>query len=248
MKKSIVTPICILTLLLGISVTPSLAQGDTMDDVHLFQSFFRDAPITEKAYAGGFFDYSNFDFQNTTTIGGRLGYAVTPELEVAAGFSQLSIDFDGPGEEKGISDVPVFVRYSFLAEETKLSGGVFGTIPIGDGNVAMGNLNFGFFSAVRHPVSDNVVLTGNLGVDFLETAIEDYEASLHLGAGVIYATSEKVHIIGEIAIQADTDNSALSGGVDYKLAEGVRARANMLLGTDEGAPDFGLTGAFLVIL
>ncbi|MDX1618446.1 MAG: hypothetical protein R3224_06645 [Balneolaceae bacterium] len=239
-------PVCPLIILVCLLSSTALAQGDTKDEIHLFQSFFRDAPITANAYAAGHFNYSNFDFLNTITAGGRVGYAVTPELEVTAGLSYMDLNFDGPGREDGLSDVPVFVRYSFLGEETKLSGGVFGTIPVGGENIGNGNFNFGFFGAVRHPVSDEVVLTGNLGVDFLETAIEDYEASLHLGAGVIYEASENVHVLGELGVQADTDDSSISGGVDYLITDSVHLRGNLLLGTDQGAADFGLTGELLV--
>lgn len=231
-----------------LSAVAGLAQSTTKDDVHLFQSYFRDAPITDLAYGQAITDYTNSDFLNTTTFALQIGYAITQKIELGTGLSYRNLDFDEPGIESGIADIPVFGRYIFLDGETKLSGGVFATIPIGDEIIGQSNLDFGAFGAVRHPVSNEVVLTGTLGIDFLETAIEDYEASLHMGAGIIYSAGKNIHILGELAVQADTDYSAISGGIDYKLAEMLRFRANLLLGLDVGAPDFGVSGGFLVIL
>lgn len=222
------------------------SQNSTMDDVHLFQSFFRDAPITNTAYVEGLFDYSNFDIFNRSTVGAQGGYAITPEIEVSTGLYYRNLDFDEFGSESGIADIPVFGRYNFMNEETKFSGGAFVTLPVGDETIGEGQLDFGIFGAVRHPANEEIVLTGTLGIDFLETVIDDYEASLYLGAGIIYAATEALSVIGELSIRSDIDYSALSGGVDYALGDIARLRANLLLGVDDAAQDFGLSGSFIL--
>lgn len=231
--------------LIGFNQGNASGQNSTMDDINLFQSFFRDTPISETGYGEGFFRYDNSDFLDITTIGARGGIGLTPDFEVGTGIFYRTLDFDEISNESGIADIPVFGRYNFLSDETKLSGGAFFTLPVGSEDIGQGNLDFGIYTALRHPVSEYVVLTGNLGVDFLETPIDDYEASLNLGGGIIYAANRDLSIIGEFTIQADTDFSALSGGIDYKLADSFRLRGNLLLGTDDGAPDFGLTGGLL---
>lgn len=226
--------------------TYSYAQNSTMDDVKLFQSFFRDAPIANGPYAEGLFDYSNFDIFNRSTIGGQGGFGITPEIEIGTALYYRNLDFDEFGSLSGIADIPIFGRYNFLNDETKFSGGAFFTLPVGDDTIGEGQLDFGIFGAVRHPASEEIVLTGTLGIDFLETVIDDYEASLYLGAGIIYVATKALSVVGELSIRSDIDFSALSGGVDYAIGNIVRLRANLLLGVDDGAQDFGLNGAILL--
>lgn len=237
-----------LTLLLLASAFLNLnAQNSTMDDVHLFQSYFRDAPIANDIYGEAVFNYSDFDFNQRMTFGAQGGYGLRDNIEIAAGIYYRSIDFGEPGTESAIADLPVYGRYNFVDGETKFSGGAYVTLPVGDEIIGEGDLDFGIFGAVRHPASEQVVLTGTLGIDFLETGI-DREASLYLGAGVIYAASEQTSIVSELSIQSDIDYSALSSGLDYKLGDYLRFRAALLLGVDDAAPDYGVTGSLLLSL
>lgn len=246
MKNFYATFTLLITLL--VSTTTNLnAQNGTMDDVHLFQSFFRDAPIASDIYGEAVFNYSDFDFNQRMTFGAQGGYGLTDNFEMAAGIYYRSIDFGEPGTESAIADIPVYGRYNFVNGETKFSAGAYATLPVGDEIIAEGDLDFGVFAAVRHPASEQVVLTGTLGIDFLETGI-DREASLYLGAGVIYAASDRASIVSELSIQSDIDYSALSSGLDYKLGDNLRFRAGLLLGVDDTAPDYGVTGGLLLTL
>lgn len=245
--KTIIYPFVIFTALLLLFQSPSVAQNSTMDDVRLFQSFFRDAPIASDPYVEGLGTYSNVELGSTVRAGIQGGYGLTPDIEITTGVYYLNFNFDGFANEAGLADIPVYARYSFTDEETKISGGAYATIPVGDEIIGQENLDFGFFGAIRHPASDEVVVTGTLGVDFLDTSLER-EASLNLGAGVIYAATQDLSVVSELRIQSDLDYSALSGGVDYKLKDLARLRANLLLGVDDGAPDYGLTGGILVII
>lgn len=225
----------------------SHAQSETMDDVRLFQSFFSDAPIAANPYVEGIGQYSNVPLGNNLLAGVQGGIALTRDIELSTGVYYLNFEPDNFSSESGIIDIPVYGRYSFLNEDTKISGGAYVTLPVGDESLGENNTDFGIFGAVRHPASEEVVVTGTLGIDFLDSGLER-EASLNLGAGVIYATSEELSIVGELRIQSERDYSALSGGVDYKIVDMARLRGNLLLGLDEGAPDYGLTAGILVIL
>lgn len=224
----------------------SHAQNATKDDVRLFQSFLRDAPIAANPYVEGLAEYSNVLLGSELQTGVQGGMVVTPEIEVTTGLYYLNFYPDNFSNESGIMDIPVYGRYSFLNEETKISGGAYVTLPVGSEALGQENTDYGVFGAIRHPASEEVVVTGTLGIDFLETGLER-EASLNLGAGVIYTTSEIMNVIGELRIQSDIDYSALSGGIDYKLNNLGRFRANLLLGLDDGAPDYALSGSFLFI-
>lgn len=235
-------------VLLMVSVVSNLyAQNSTLDDVHLFQSYFRDAPVAGDIYGEAVFNYADFDFNRRMTFGAQGGYGLSENIEIAAGVYYRRIDFGEPGTESALADIPVYGRYNFVNEETKFSAGAYATLPVGDDIIGEGDLDFGVFAAVRHPASDEVVLTGTLGIDFLETGI-DREASLNLGAGVIYAASDRASIVSELSIQSDIDYSAFSCGLDYKLGENLRFRAGLLLGVDDAAPDYGLTGGLLLTL
>jgi len=245
--KNLTCTLLLFTGLLASAFSNVNAQDSTMDDVHLFQSFFRDAPIANGPYGEAVFNYSDFDFNQRMTFGAQGGYGITEDIEIAAGIYYRSIDFGEPGTESALADIPVFGRYNFVNDETKFSGGAYVTLPVGDEIIAEGDLDFGVFGAVRHPASEQVVLTGTLGIDFLETGI-DREASLYLGAGVIYAASDRLSVVSELSIQSDIDYSALSSGIDYKMGELIRLRAGLLLGVDQAAPDYGLTGGILLNL
>lgn len=246
--KKLNTSVCATIVFLLLTSLNSFAQRNTFDDVHLFQSFFRDVPIASTLYAEGSYTYSNFDFLDRTTIGAQASYPVTPKIEVGGGayyVNRMPIEVEGT---KALSDVAVYGRYNFVDEETKFSGGIFGTVPIGSKEIGEGNLNFGVFSAIRHPVSGSVVLTGTLGVDFLDTAIEDYEASFNMGGGIIYEINDDFFMVSEFSVRSDLDYSAVSTGIDYKLFEFARFRANLLLGVDQNAPDYGAEGGLLITL
>lgn len=248
MKKLHVFLYAIIGLLFFTSVD-GFAQQDTFDDVHLFQSFFRDAPIASELYAEGSFTYSNFDFLDRTTIGAQASYPVTPKIEVggvAYYVNRMPVEVDEG--TKAFADVSVYGRYNFIDEGTKFSAGVYGTVPVGSKDIGEGNLNLGIFSAVRHPISEFVILTGTLGVDFLDTAIEDYEASFNMGGGVIYKAADNFFMVSEFSVQSDLDYSAVSTGIDYKFTKFSRFRANLLLGVDQNAPDYGAKGGLLISL
>lgn len=147
------------------------AQSSTMDDVRLFQNTFRDAPITAVPYGEALLNVASMDNSSLTSIGvqGGLGWQRKIELNGGVYFSSTNPDGDASGES-GLLDIPVYGRYNFVAEEQmKVSGGTYLTLPIGSDDIGQGNLNFGFFGAIRHAIKDSpVTLTGNLGVDFVE--------------------------------------------------------------------------------
>ena len=245
MRNLFTSIITIIVIALSVSAD-SHAQSRTYDDILLTQSFFRDTRVARAPYGEAFYNYDNFDFLDITTAGVQLGVGIDDKIEIAAGvyyINRLPDEVDGAS---GVADVPLYARYQFSDGPTKFSGGLFATIPIGSEEIGEGNLNFGPFVAVRHPVSDVVALTGTLGVDFLDTAIEDYEASMNFGGGVIYHAARKLFVVGDIKVMSDLDYSAISGGLNYQITKSVHLRTNLLLGLDENAPDFGLRAGVIV--
>ena len=238
---------------------------DVLDDVHLFQNFYRDATITTAPYVDGGLSYSDYDGGSILGIGATGGYAVMPNLEVNAMLN--FVNFSGEGySESGLSDLLVAGRYNLVPGPTKISAGGYLTLPIGEEKVGYSKLNFGAFGAVRHPLANGMVVTGTLGLDFMETTkfegggvkfengqyvfeqpkeVTEYENSLLIGAGVIYPQSDVLNIIGELVIKTEGDYMMLSGGGDYKLANGGRVRGALGIGLDDGAPDFALMGSYL---
>lgn len=245
MKKIfIVSGTIILLFFLSI---PSFAQNDTYDEVLLFESFFRDVRISPGLYGNAFYNYDNFDFLDITTMGAQMGLGIDSDLEIAAGVYYITRIPDEVDGESGFGDIPVYARYNFMDDQTKLSGGFFATIPVGAEDIGEGNLDFGPFLALRHPLSEVVALTGTFGVDFRDTAIEDYEASMNFGGGIIYQAASNLFVVGELKVMSDLDYSAISGGLNYQLFEDVHLRTNFLLGLDQNTPDFGLRAGLVVV-
>lgn len=233
---------------------PVNAQFSTKDDVHLMQAFFRDATSSTVPYGSGTVSYLDYEQASVLDIGAQGGWGITPNFELGTGLFFRSINRDEPdgffyvdenNDDSGIADLPVFGRYIFVNEsQTKFSGGAFITLPIGSEDIGEGNTNFGFFGAVRHALNNQVVLTGSFGIDFLEMG-EDRETALNLTAGAIIEAAEKFNVIPELTIQTETDYMAISGGVDYQISGNGHLRGAILLGVDDGAPDFGITGGVL---
>lgn len=221
------------------------AKAQTMDDVHLFQSFFRDAPIAATPYGEAVLDFYDYEYANMLGLGLQGGIPITPKFELGTGIYYHSYSFEATdADEGGLADIPVFGRYNIYSQGTKFSVGGFVTLPVGSEDIGEQDLDLGFFGAVRHPLNNQFVLTGNLGINFVESYDDDHEAGLSLGAGVIYQASTDLHLIGELAIKSERDYAALSGGVDYKLPGVGRLRGALILGLDDGAPDIGLSAGF----
>ncbi len=237
-----------------------------LDNVRLFQSYYRDAPITNYTFIDGGLTYNSFDPSSILNIEARGGYAVNPKLDITAGLGFLSYNYGvkGVDNQSGLSDLIAVVKYNLVPEKTKISVGGFVTAPIGKEEVGQGNLNFGAFGALRHPLSNGMVITANAGLDFYETTtitggtynwqtgeIEgakeetDYESAFIIGGGAIYPLNEVTNIIGELVLRTKYDYMMLSGGVDYLLNMGGHLRGALGIGLDDGAPDLSLMVDFL---
>src|SRR5690625_7584376 len=100
------------------------------------------------------------------------------------------------------------------------------TLPVGTEDIGYGNVDFGIFGAGRHAISDPVVLTGTLGINFLERW-GGRETSRSLGAGVMYQTSRYFHLIGELVLESGTDYAILNAGAEYRRSHDLRLRASL---------------------
>lgn len=260
-KKALILSVFLMTGIL----TPLFSQN-TMDDVHLIQSFFRDTPITTQPYVEGGIEFNNYENASMFGLGARGGYPINDKIEMNVGLRFLKYDYDltdSPiGEYKtidnasGLSDLAIAARYSLLSETTKISAGGFLTLPIGSEDVRQGLLNIGAFGSLRHPINEQIVVTGAVGFDFLESKKVErkdfklvektqYELSLHLSGGGIYALNEALALIGELDLTTKGDYVLLSAGADYKLPNLGRVRGALGLGLDDQAPDFQILGTFL---
>jgi len=250
MKKLATLGLSILTIFAF--VLPLQAQGN-LNGIHLFQSYFYDAPITKAGYGEGNLSYSSYDKSNTMGIGIQGGYPINEKIEIGTEFRYINWSPDKGDGQSGISDLGVYGRYNvFQQNQTNISAGGLISLPIGSEDVGQGNLNFGVFGAVRHALSEQLVLVGTLGLIFYEVTdyefnqntfqVEEktsYDNTLNIGAGAIYNVNQQLNIIGELTIQSEGDYMMLSGGADYTLGNG-KLRGALGLGLDDGAPDIKL--------
>ena len=229
-----------------------LAQN-ALDDVRLFQSFYRDAPITSILYLDGGLEYATSDGGSLTAIGVQGGYPINPKIEVDARFGYLTFSPDKGDGESGLSDLTVAGRYNISPDKTNISVGGLITLPIGEENLGQSKLDFGAFGALRHPLDNGMVITATAGLDFLETTKytatdekTEYETSFVLAGGLIYPMNPQLNIVGELVLKTEVDWTMLSGGVDYKLQSGSRVRGALGIGLNEdGTPDFQIFATFL---
>ena len=265
MRKSYVLLVIGLALLL--IAAPVMAQKKVQkaqkvasydaNNVHLFQSYFYDAPITKMGYGQGGLKFSDFEFSNSFRIGVMGGYPINDKIEAGAELHYINISPDEGDGQSGISDLGVFGRYNLYDQnKTNLSVGAMATLPIGEEKIGQSKLNFGAFGAVRHGLNNNMMLVGTIGLMFFEkTEFEfnpntfkvdektSYDNYLNLGFGAIYQVNSQLNIVGELSMQTEFDYMMLSGGADYKLSSG-HLRGALGIGLDDGAPDLMLMGGY----
>ena len=249
MKKALVIMI-VLTLGFVFSAYPVLAENTTLDDVHLFQTFFRDSPIATTHYGEAFLQYDNYSFGTRTFLGLKGGFSIDPKLEIGARAGLINADPDHGDSKFGISDILVSGRYditdhmTFMPEKTKLSAGGYLTLPTGKKRTWEDKTDFGAFCALRHPMNNGLVLTSVLGLDFLDNVDRDgnysHETSFLLGGGIISPVNDQLDIVSELNIWTEGDYALLSSGFDYRLETGSRVRGVLGIGLDDGAPDVSL--------
>lgn len=255
MKKSFFRFIVIAIMLISLSSLQSLIN------VNLFQSFYRDAKIAENIYIDPGFKYTHtsiasFDW-STFSIGVKGGYPINNKIEANAGLSFISISPDEGDGESGISDLMLAARYLITDAVPSFAAGGFVTLPIGSEDIGQSKLNFGFFGAMRYLLKDTAELTANLGLNFYETLkikIEEdgvkeeteYETALVLGTGIILQLKDNLSIVPEFVMETEVDYSMLSCGVQYELGSSGKIRGAFGLGLDDGAPDMSLEASYQI--
>jgi hypothetical protein len=236
---------------IGLSVTQiSWAQSNTKDDVRFFEHFFDDAAVVKSMHVEAVGIYADFDAASVFILGAQGGMPINAQLDVGARWSFNSFDFDNGGSESGISDIDLWGRYQ-LKSQSKANITVGGTLtlPIGDEDIGGDRLNFGGFAAARMPLNNGMVVMGSVGLNFVEVGGfdgDDRELSIHLGGGAIYQLNRQTHVTGEVGIDTEEDYFALTGGIDHAISSAARVRAALVVGLDDGAPDFALQGGFLL--
>lgn len=238
--------------------TQKVASYDA-NNVHLFQSYFYDAPITKAGYGQGGLTFADFEYSNSFSLGVMGGYPINDKIEAGAQLHYISVSPDEGDGESGISDLGVFGRYNLYNQnQTNLSVGAMATLPIGEEKIGQSKLNFGAFGAVRHGLNNGMTLVGTIGLMFFEKKEFEinfltgktkektsYDNYLNLGFGTIYQVNSQLNIIGELSMQTEFDYMMLSGGADYKLSSG-HLRGALGIGLDDGAPDLMIMGGYQI--
>lgn len=246
---------CLAILLI---LTSTVHAEDALNEIHLFQSFLRDAFSTDQIFGDAFVTYDDYDPGSSFGAGFRGFYPINERLDMGAqlGFRSVDSGAEGADSESGLTDLAVVGKYDLMSDEKNVSVGGLITLPIGSEDVGQGELNFGGFGAFRYPL-ENMVVTGTVGLDFFEIETFDYltgdkdteyETSINIGAGLLYPIGETLTFIPEIVMQTEGDYMMLSIGLDSKLVSGSRLRGSLGVGLDDGAPDLSLTGTFLLPL
>lgn len=224
------------------------AQTPSTDKVRLFQSFYRDAPITAVPLVDAGLEFDDYDGGSFFNLGAKSGIPIKSNFDLGAGVHFISFNPEVGDGESGLSDIWVSGKYridNVFQGNTAFSAGGYITLPTGSEDVGQSNFNFGAFGAIRHPLDNQLTLTGVLGLDFIENILDDRESSLLLGGGVIYDYDPKLNFVGELKIQTEGDYAMLTAGTDYALQANGRVRGALGVGLDDGAPDLALLASYL---
>lgn len=247
-------------LLLVCTASFCFAQNDLKSDIHLFQSFARDAYVTSGTFGECILGLSDYPNANTINLGFRGGIPISRNFELSAGLGFLNVNPEVGNGQSGLTDLRVIGKYHFEQRSaTQFSVGGLLTLPIGKDQLGQGEGNFGIFGAARHPATSSTILTGVLAIDFLEGAPvgaggwpsiliggTDKEATIYLGAGVIQEINPNLHLIAELDLASEGQFGILSGGLDYALQSGGKLRGVLGLGMDDGAPDLSVVLGYML--
>jgi len=224
----------------------NIGDTNTLDDVYLIQSFFKDTPIAGSNYATVGFNYGTYSTHSSYYLGFQAGFPINPRFEIDAELDIINFDSDFGYSNTGISDLLISGRYNienyinFMPDTTKMSAGAYLTLPIGSDETGEGDFNIGVFSALRHPLGNGVVITGTFGLDSYVNVFDDRKFSVLLGGGTIIPINEVLSLTSELQLRTGLDYMMLSFGGDYSLDNSQKIRAGMGIGFDDGAPDFYL--------
>lgn len=222
------------------------AQSNTLDDVHLFQIFHRDASFTVGPYFEIGFNYDNFTrYFRMANFAVQAGYGLTPKFEVGGTVSFLDLDPKLGDRHSGVSDLMLTVKHRIFSGATKFALGALVILPTGTDKVRQGRTNLGAYFALRHPFPSGIVTTANIGaISGRDMILDHVEVRLALSGAVIVPASRKLALVGEFDYQNEIDYQIFTAGLDYRLAPGSRLRAGVgsNFGIGNGAPEisFGL--------
>jgi len=257
-------------LMLGMGlllVFPSYGQKQKglLTDVHLFQSFFQDAPVTKAKFGQGAFSYSDYEGGSQITLGAMGGIPINEKIDLQGELHFASFSPEEGDGESGLTDLGLYGHYKISQEKNKLlTAGAMMTLPIGKEEIGYGNLNFGAFAAYRTLLSSGMVLTATAGLNFYEVTTYSYEVdwftgevetkketdretSFRLGGGIIYPLQKGMNFVGELTLETEVDRMMLSGGIDYAMKSG-RLRGALGIGLDDGSPDLQILAGYLINL
>lgn len=238
----------VLTALVMLLIVVQVKAQNDLNNVHLFQSYFYDAPVAQTGYGEGGLLFADYDYVNSFNLGVMGGYPINEKIEVGTQFYYVNYSPDKGNGQSGISDLGAFGRYNIYNEkQTNISTGAMLTLPIGSEDVGHGDFNFGAYGAIRHSLQNKMALVGTVGLFFIENINDKRDSFLLIGFGTIYPVNPQLNIIGELHIWSENDYMLLSGGADYVLGNG-RLRGALGLGLDNGAPDIMLMGGYSISL
>ncbi|NOZ60735.1 MAG: hypothetical protein GXO74_03555 [Calditrichaeota bacterium] len=266
--KAVLRSTLMLLFILFLFSMPATAQNG-LNNVHLFQSYFFDAPIATTVYGEGGLEYATSSqssvSSNTLFLNAKAGYPVNEKIEAGAqiGFTNYSVKVgSSSSSESGLNDLGIYGRYNITQnKQLNFSAGGMITLPIGSDKIGEGNLDFGFYGAVRYQLENGLVLAGNLGIIFYEYQTmetkqtgpnpwdvelvkgSDRDNYLNLGIGGIYPINEQLNAVGELVLKSGMNYTMLSAGADYLLGSG-RVRGALGLGLDDAAPDFQIMASY----
>ncbi len=250
--------------------------SSALTDVHLFQSFFHDAPVAKSPFVQPTFGYASYDGWSNMNIGAMGGIPAGKKFDIGAELYFANMKPEKGDGESGLTDLDVYGKYNFKQDKKQIfSGGASISLPIGKEELGYGAMNFGFFGAYRTLLNSGMVITANAGLDFIEVAgggdvdaddLDDFdwddfakvsakddddtehETCFRIGGGLIYPLNKTTSIVGEMLMITEVEYMMLSGGVDHVLSNGARVRGALGLGLDDGAPDFMIMAGYFLNL
>ena len=255
MSSNRIAGLAVLFVLLG----ASLASAGSADEVRLFQSYFYDSPISQTNHVQPALEYSSFDGGSSFQLGADAGLAVNQKVEVQGHFRYMNFSPDEGDGESGLSDIWLFGRYNVHQNENhNISAGCAVSLPVGKEEIGQGHLNFGGFAALRYNLDNGIVITASAGLIFYEVTKykmdtdsmeleeeEEYESSLRAAGGFVYPVNDATSMVGELAMEDESEFMMVSGGVDHNIGSG-RIRIALGAGLDDGAPDIMVMAGFLL--
>ncbi len=234
--------------IIGLAIAATAVAGVSPNS-RLIRAPERDGAVFSSIWLRGEAVYQNWDNADVFELRPTFALPLLDEqVELGARWGLRHVNPDRGDSETGLTNIDLWGKFQVLDAPLLLSVGGIVTLPVGSDDVERDVFRLGAFGATRYYVNSDFALIGNVSLRHnADLNGADGKIQFGLGGGLIYQVIPELNITGELNLETkqfdNFDNYiAVTGGVEYLLADNLSLQGGLTVGLDDDAPDFELIG------